>query len=78
MTPDQAAPPRRRRERRARRHQQLVGADTAVLEWQTVGEAADGRHVGYHGLSVLKLDGERISGLRAYFDPAALAHRAAA
>jgi ketosteroid isomerase-like protein len=46
--------------------------DRAALEWTTEGTAADGTPVSYEGVSVLEMDGERITRFCAYFDAGAL------
>jgi limonene-1,2-epoxide hydrolase len=40
----------------------------AVLEWTTEGTANDGTPINYDGVSILEIDGERITRFRAYFD----------
>jgi steroid delta-isomerase-like uncharacterized protein len=41
---------------------------SAVLEWITEGTLETGRPIQYRGVSVLQLDGDRISDFMAYFD----------
>ena len=40
----------------------------AALEWSTEGTSANGAGVAYDGVSVLEIDGEKITRFRAYFD----------
>lgn len=40
----------------------------AALEWTTEGTSADGSPITYDGVSILEIDGERITRFCAYFD----------
>ena len=40
----------------------------AALEWTTSGEA-NGKDVSYDGVSLLEIEGDKVSRFRAYFDP---------
>jgi ketosteroid isomerase-like protein len=40
----------------------------ATLEWTTVGTSADGSPVNYDGVSILEINGDKITRFRAYFD----------
>jgi limonene-1,2-epoxide hydrolase len=43
--------------------------DRAALEWTTTGTSADGKPVAYDGVSILEVEGDKITRFRAYFDP---------
>ncbi|GAA1881322.1 nuclear transport factor 2 family protein [Pseudonocardia ailaonensis] len=43
----------------------------AALEWHSVGTRPDGREIRYDGSTFVTFDGERITGLRTYYDSAA-------
>lgn len=47
----------------------LVEHGRAALEWQTEAVLASGRRLTYSGVSLLDLDGDRVTGFRTYFDP---------
>ena len=44
------------------------GEGHAALEWNTSGDA-NGRDVSYDGVSLLEIEGGKVSRFRAYFDP---------
>jgi len=46
--------------------------DRAALEWTTEGTAQDGTPLRYEGVSLLEMEGERITRFCAYFDAGAL------
>lgn len=50
----------------------IVGDDRAALEWTTEGTTANGAPVSYEGVSILEIEGDRITRFRAYFDPEVL------
>ena len=51
----------------------VVGDDAAaLLEWESRGTLSNGDEVVYEGVTVLELDGERITRSTAYFDPRAI------
>ena len=50
----------------------IITADRAALEWTTEGTTANGAPFNYEGVSILEIEGERITRFRAYFDPEAL------
>jgi ketosteroid isomerase-like protein len=53
----------------------MKGPDGIVLEWDSEGARPDGTPVRYRGVSILELDGEKVSRFRTYYDTAAfLAH----
>ena len=45
-------------------------AGHAALRWNTLGEAK-GKNVSYDGVSLLEIEGGKVSRFRAYFDPSA-------
>lgn len=53
----------------------IVGDGHAALEWTTDGTSFDGAQIRYDGVSILELDGEKISRFRAYFDSARLGRK---
>ena len=50
----------------------FAAGNFAALEWTTEGTANDGAPVKYDGVSILEIDGERVTRFRAYFDAGAL------
>lgn len=46
----------------------------AALEWTTTGDA-DGDSISYEGVSILELDGDKVSRFYAYFDPSSLSRQ---
>lgn len=42
--------------------------ERAALEWTTAGTAANGEPVNYEGVSILEIEGDRVSRFQAYFD----------
>lgn len=51
----------------------VVAADgRAALEWTTEGTSAAGEPFRYDGVSILEVEGDRVTRFRAYFDPASL------
>ncbi|MGA9519870.1 MAG: nuclear transport factor 2 family protein [Myxococcaceae bacterium] len=47
----------------------IANADSAALEWQSRGVAANGEPFRYQGVTLLKLKGDEISGFYSYFNP---------
>ena len=47
----------------------------AALEWTTTGTNKNGQPVKYDGVSVLEVDGKRITRFFAYFNPSDLGHQ---
>lgn len=48
----------------------IIAADgCAALEWTTSGTSAGGDPIEYDGVSILEVDGDKISRFRAYFNP---------
>lgn len=50
----------------------IINDTRAALEWTTEGTTANGAPVSYEGVSILEIEGDRITRFRAYFDPEAL------
>ncbi len=48
---------------------QIIAGNAAALEWNTTGTNSDGNEFEYDGVSILEIDGDRISRFHAYFDP---------
>ena len=49
----------------------VEGADQVALEWTTEATLTDDRPLDYRGVTVIDLDGDRITALRTYYDTAA-------
>ncbi len=47
---------------------EIVTNDTAALEWTTSGTNTDGHDFEYEGVSIMEIDGNRITRFHAYFD----------
>ena len=47
----------------------IYGENTAALEWSTVGTNNEGHEIAYEGVTILEIDGERITRFFAYFNP---------
>ena len=50
-------------------HNEIVTGDATALEWTTTGTTKDGGEFQYDGVSVLEIDGDKITRFHAYFDP---------
>ncbi len=50
----------------------IVGDGSAALEWVTEGTSFDGQPFHYAGVTILEIEGDRVSRSSAYFDPRAL------
>lgn len=48
---------------------EIVTGDRAALEWKTTGTSSEGHEFEYEGVSILEIEGERITRFFAYFDP---------
>ncbi|MDQ3321139.1 MAG: nuclear transport factor 2 family protein [Acidobacteriota bacterium] len=48
---------------------QIIMENHAALEWTTTGTSSEGKDFQYDGVSVLEIDGDKISRFHAYFDP---------
>jgi hypothetical protein len=47
----------------------IFGEDNAALEWTTTGTGSDGGAIEYEGVSILEIEGDRITRFFAYFNP---------
>ena len=52
-------------------HNIIIGLKEAALEWSTVVTSLDGKQLHYTGVTLLEMDGSRITRSFAYFDPGA-------
>ncbi len=48
---------------------EIITENRAALEWKTTGTSSEGNEFEYEGVSILEIDGERITRFFAYFDP---------
>ena len=48
---------------------EIITDDRAALEWTSEGTSSDGNEFKYDGVSILEMDGEKITRFQAYFDP---------
>lgn len=48
---------------------EIITESRAALEWISEGTSSDGNEFKYSGVSILEIDGEKISRFEAYFDP---------
>ena len=48
---------------------EIITENRAALEWTSEGSSADGNEFKYDGVSILEIDGEKITRFQAYFDP---------
>ncbi|MCA1625784.1 MAG: nuclear transport factor 2 family protein [Acidobacteria bacterium] len=48
---------------------EIITENRAALEWTTTGTSSEGNQFEYEGVSILEIDGERITRFFAYFDP---------
>lgn len=48
---------------------EIITDDRAALEWTTTGTNSEGHEFEYEGVSILEIEGERITRFFAYFDP---------
>lgn len=48
---------------------QIITDNRAALEWTTSGTSSEGNDFQYDGVSILEVDGEKITRFHAYFDP---------
>jgi ketosteroid isomerase-like protein len=51
----------------------VEGGDRAALEWSSDATLTDGRPITYRGVTVIDLDGDKVSKLRTYYDSAQFA-----
>jgi len=54
---------------------EIVTENTAALEWTSEGKSSDGNEFKYDGVSILEINGDKISRFHAYFDPNNLGHQ---
>lgn len=54
---------------------EIITDDRAALEWISEGTSSDGNEFKYDGVSILEIDGEKITRFQAYFDPNNLGHQ---
>jgi ketosteroid isomerase-like protein len=50
----------------------IATADRVALEWTTTGTSVDDKPLTYDGVSILEVDGDKLTRFRAYFDPGKL------
>ena len=48
---------------------QIITENRAALEWNTTGTSTEGKEFQYDGVSILEIDGDKITRFHAYFDP---------
>ena len=48
---------------------EIITDKTAALEWTSKGSSSDGNDFEYDGVSIIEMDGDKISRFQAYFDP---------
>lgn len=51
----------------------VEGGDRSALEWTSEAELSDGRPITYRGVTVIDLDGDKITRLRTHYDSAQFA-----
>jgi ketosteroid isomerase-like protein len=50
---------------------ETISDRSAALEWQSRGTTKEGKPVDYRGISVIEMDGEKLTSFRTYYDSAA-------
>ncbi len=55
-------------------HNKIISDDTAALEWPSKGSSNNGNEIDYDGVSILEMDGDKITRFFAYFNPGKLGH----
>ena len=50
-------------------HNEIITDTTAALEWTTTGTSNGGSEFEYDGVSILEIEGDKITRFHAYFDP---------
>jgi ketosteroid isomerase-like protein len=50
-------------------HNQIITENAAALEWDTTGTSSEGNEFEYDGVSILEIEGNKITRFRAFFDP---------
>ncbi len=48
---------------------QIITENAAALEWDTTGTSSEGNEFEYDGVSILEIEGNKITRFRAFFDP---------
>lgn len=48
---------------------EIITENRAALEWTTTGTSSEGHEFEYEGVSILEIDGDKITRFFAYFDP---------
>jgi len=48
---------------------EIIMENRAALEWRTTGISSEGNQFKYEGVSILEIDGDKITRFFAYFDP---------
>ncbi|MCU1288963.1 MAG: hypothetical protein JWN60_1192 [Acidobacteria bacterium] len=54
---------------------EIITGKNAALEWTSKGTSPDGNDFEYNGVSILEMNGDKISRFQAYFDPNNLGHQ---
>jgi ketosteroid isomerase-like protein len=50
-------------------HNEIITDGATALEWTTTGTSSAGHEFEYNGVSILEIDGNKITRFHAYFDP---------
>ncbi len=50
-------------------HNEIITENAAALEWTTTGTSNGGSEFEYDGVSILEIEGDKITRFHAYFDP---------
>lgn len=50
-------------------HNEIITNGATALEWTTTGTSGAGSEISYDGVSILEIDGDKITRFHAYFDP---------
>ncbi len=48
---------------------EIIADNRAALEWDTTGTSSEGNEFEYDGVSILEIEGDKITRFRAFFDP---------
>ncbi len=48
---------------------EIITENRAALEWTTTGTSSEGNEFEYDGVSILEIEGDKITRFRAFFDP---------
>ncbi|ANE44206.1 nuclear transport factor 2 family protein [Deinococcus puniceus] len=49
----------------------LEAAGTGLMEWEATGQLKGGSDLAYRGVSIIEIDGDKVSAFRTYYDSAA-------